>query len=113
MPNNTRPFFIIAVYIPPKMLAKNYHECFELISEAILKIKTECKDPYIVIGGDLNRRDIAEAIGDYPDIQILDSPATRNDTRLDVAAASFHSEVLSAESYPPLITTEDLSLIHI
>ena len=47
--NNTRPFFVIGVYISTKYKASQYHECLSLISDAVLKIKTEVKEAYIMI----------------------------------------------------------------
>ena len=47
------------------------------MSEAILKIKNEATDPYLFVGGNFNNRDIEEAIGDYPDLAMAQSGATR------------------------------------
>ena len=76
MQNNTRPIFILGVYISTKYKAAQYHDCLSTLSEAILKIKTEAKDPYIILGGDFNHRNVTEAIGDYPDMKIVDTAPT-------------------------------------
>ena len=107
IPHNTRPIYVIAVYISTRMRAKGYHECLALVSEAILKIKSENTNPYIALAGDFNRKDITEAIGDYQDIQLLRSGPSRGDACLDQAAASFHEELESCATHPPLTDRED------
>ena len=78
IPNNSRPFFVFAVYFPPKMRVDLVRDAMNLVSEAILKIKTEFSSPYILIGGDMNGFDLSHMIGDHNDIKILPSPPTRN-----------------------------------
>ena len=77
IPNNTRPFFILGVYISTKLKAEKYHELLGLLSDLILKIKTEHTAPYIILGGDFNRTDIQETIGDYADMEVVATSATR------------------------------------
>ena len=106
--NNTRPLFVLGIYIPPKMKAGAFAECMELVPEAILKIKAETKNPYIVLGGDFNRRNMETALDDYHDIAVLPTPLSRADTCLDVAAATFAEEVGEIEALPPLQTRPPL-----
>ena len=103
---NTRLLFVIGAYLPPKLKAAEHHECLELIGEAILRIKTEFRNPYIILGGDFNGKDIHEAIGDYPDIEESDGGATRGDSRLDLCATNFPSEIRSVTNHPPLTSEE-------
>ena len=100
--NNTRPFFVIGTYISTKCKAIQYHECMTLISEAILKIKTDFRDPYIVVGGDLNHVDLDEAIGDYPDIEIIETAPSRGSQYLDQFACSFRGEIVNTVLHAPL-----------
>ena len=72
--NNTTPLFVIAVYIPPKSIAARSAECLSLVNEAILKIKLDVKEAYILVAGDLNKRNIHDAIGDYSDFNVLATP---------------------------------------
>ena len=91
----------MVVYIPPDSVAAEYHAALSLVNQEILKIKTDLNDPYLIIGGDLNGRDLGEAIGDYEDIEILPSPPTRNGRRLDLISANFQSECLPIKAIPP------------
>ena len=106
MLNNTRPFFVIGIYLPPKTKAADVNECMQLISQAVLRIKTEAKNPYIVIGGDLNHADMDDAIGDYPDISISDSGPTRRGAYLDKMASNLGEEILEVRNNPPLHTED-------
>ena len=71
---------------------KSYHELLTCISDIILKIKTEVSNPYIVLAGDFNKKKIDEAIGDYPDMDIVTSGATRGNAVLDEVATSFTAQ---------------------
>ena len=105
--NNTRPLYVFGVYLCPKCKAAHYHECLTLISDAILTIKTEVRESYFAIGGDLNCRDIQEAIGDYEDVSIIATTATRGEATRDVAACNFNDSLISATVNSPLQTAGD------
>ena len=62
----------------------------------------ELKDPYIVVGGDLNGRNFDEAIGDYLDINLLNSGPTRGRVCLDKMAMNFNEEGINVKVKPPL-----------
>ena len=109
LPNNTRPIFIFAVYVPPKIKSDKCKELMECISEAVLKIKTLSRNPYIVIGGDFNRRGLDDAIGDYADLRILQTDATRLSPTLDVCVTNFGDELVALHNHPPLETSDGLS----
>ena len=102
MPNNTRPLFIFGVYLPPKMKADSVRQAMNLLSEAILRIKSESAGAYILIGGDFNGFDTTTMIGDYDDIDILPSPPTRNNAKLDIIASSFNADIVDSSVFPPL-----------
>ena len=103
---NSRKIAILAVYISPRCRAKQYHQTLENVSNAILKIKEEMHNPYIIVAGDFNRRKIEEAIGDYPDLILTNTPPTRNGVMLDLVATNYDSEIVSSYSIPPLLTED-------
>lgn len=49
--NNTRPFYIIGVYVSTRLTKRQVEICLDTVNQAILKIKTEIKNPYIIVGG--------------------------------------------------------------
>ena len=107
--NNTRPLVIVAVYIPPKSTAKQSADCLECVSDAVLKIKTDVQESYIIVGGDLNGRDLAGALGDYNDVAILDAPPSRASAKLDVSACNFGASHVRTEIRDPLETEDGQS----
>ena len=60
------------------------------VSEAILRIKTEHKNPYFLIAGNLNKFDPSTIYDDYDDIDLLPSPPTRGAAVLDVLISNFN-----------------------
>ena len=112
LPNNMRPLFVLAAYVPPKLKAKKCRELMDSISEAILKIKTEHTNPYILMGGDFNHKDISDAIGDYPDVQIITTGAMRGSAILDIYAVNFGDELIEHFNHPSLETVDGLQSDH-
>lgn len=106
IPNNTRPFYIVGAYLSTSFRAKAYHKFLSCLSDIILKIKTTTRNPYIVIAGDFNRKNIEEAIGDYPHISVITTGTTHGMATLDEVATSFNSELVGVASHGPL-ETED------
>ena len=102
IPNNTRKIYILGTYISPRLKAEKFHECLGLLNDTILKIKTESPNPYIVVGGDMNKRDLGEAIDDYADMEIITTAATRSAATLDICATNFNSELVEATNHLPL-----------
>ena len=56
--HNTRQCVVFVVYIPPDSLAETYHGALSTIADEIAKVKSDLEDPYIIVGGDLNGRNI-------------------------------------------------------
>ena len=107
--NHTRPLFVFGVYIPPKSSAAQTQECMEFISEAILKIKTEVRESYIVVGGDLNNRDLTAAIGDYQDLTEIPTDPSRGGAHLDILASNFNNSLKKTAANDPLETEDGQS----
>ena len=100
---NQRKCAVFVLYIPPKQTAKVTSDMLGCLGNAIEKVKQEHTDPYIVIGGDVNRRDLTPAIEDFPDIQIEQTGPTRAGATLDIVATNF-TDSLSIETFFPLET---------
>ena len=89
--------------------AKNSAECLELVAEAVLKIKMEFREAYIIIGVDLNNRSLEDAVADFNDVTVLDSPPTRGDAKLDIAACNFGGSIAAMTLSAPLETDDGQS----
>ena len=67
----TKKTVVIAVYLPPNQTKKVTQDIIGVLADGVLKIKTELEDPYIIIAGDLNNRDLSSAFSEYVDIKLL------------------------------------------
>ena len=94
--------FVIAIYIPPKMKVAEVRECNGLVADLLLRIKTETKNPYIILGGDFNHAQIGDVIGDYPDLTQIQCGPTRQAAGLDRLASNIGEEVTEVRNNPPL-----------
>ena len=101
--SDTRKCVLFALYIPPSQTAKDTEGLFHCLADAIEKAKLDYSDPYIVIGGDMNNRDINKALGDFPDIQVATSGPTRGTSTLDIVATNVNS-YLEIETFHALET---------
>ena len=105
-----RQVAIFCVYIEPKMKAAELRRLHELLSEQILQLKANNKDPLILVGGDLNRRDISPAFESYIDITRKNHDPTRGNACLDVLYSNISLDETSV--FPPLQTREGVKSDH-
>ena len=98
----TKKYAIFALYIPPDQKAEKSNEMMSCLADCIEKVKLELSDPYIIIGGGLNKRSLT--LQDFPDVQIVGTAATRNNAVLDVIATNM--EGVSADLISPLETDD-------
>jgi hypothetical protein len=103
---STRKLVVIGVYLPPKMTANQTKEALENVCLAVLKVKEEFQNPYIVIGGDFNGRNFEDSISDYPDLSVLITGPTRGSATLDKVACNMIEEVVNIMVREPLCTEE-------
>ena len=61
----SRPIVIIAVYLPPKQKADTTRGICSTIADVIEKAKLKHSDPYIVVGGDINKKNFLPAYEDF------------------------------------------------
>ena len=72
--NNSRPMFIIAVYIKPSLTRDKKNHYMRTLTDIVTKIKTDHKSPYICVAGDFNRMQTNELTDLFHDINEADSP---------------------------------------
>ena len=96
-----RTVVFFCLYIEPKMKVAELKQLNELLCNEILLIKAK-SDPIIVIGGDLNRKSIDEAIAMFPDIKRANHEPTRGNACLDVMFSNLVD--ISSSVIPPLET---------
>ena len=72
----------------------------QLLSEEILAVKVAMKDPLILFGGDLNRKDLFAAFNDFADIVQNNHDSTRIGSCLDIFFSN--TKVDSTSVWPPI-----------
>ena len=112
LPNHQRNVVIFGIYIPPSTRAKQLRCALELLSDGIGQAKLDYSDPIIMIGGDINRRNIMDALEPFPDIKMTHTAPTRNDAVLDVLATNFHNDISEVEIREPLETEDGRTSDH-
>ena len=108
LPNISRKIMILGIYIRPGLNA----EALECLSEAIANVKTQFRDPYIVVTGDVNRTLLDEGIQDYPDLPLLNIGPTHRTAALDVVATNLDQDGMELSTLPPLSTKAGLESDH-
>ena len=104
-----RQVAILCVYLEPKMRVGEVAELSELLAEEILRLKAK-GDPLIMVGGDMKRKDLAEAFKDFPDIRRCNHAPTRGAACLDVLFSN--SSNVTESTWPPLETNNGIKSDH-
>ena len=101
--DDMRKCVVFSLYIPPKQTVETTSSMLRCLGDAIEKAKLDYENPYIVIGGDMNRRDLGPAIEDFPDITVAATGATRGSAVLDIIATNL-TDALKVDTFLPLET---------
>ena len=104
-----RKVLAVAAYIPPSYNANENKGCLEHICDVIISLKNRYNDPYVILGGDFNKREIIKAIREFKDIKVIKTGPTRGRSTLDIFASNLQ-DIKEAGTIAPVV---DLSLIHI
>ena len=73
-----RKILVIAIYIPPSYNADKNKAVLSYICDLVLIMKNRYQNPHIVIGGDINNRNLRSALSDYRDCLLYTSPSPRD-----------------------------------
>ena len=103
----TRKVVFYSLYIPPNQTAEVTRGLFVCLGDTIEKMKQEYIDPFIIIGGDTNKRDVSQALADFPDIKVELSGPTRGTAALDIVATNFTPSILELGTFYPLETFDN------
>ena len=101
---------VITVYLPPKMSAPVLENFCEFLGDAIEHVKNKYNNPFVVITGDFNRKDISEALADFPDIELVTTAATRAGAVLDRTYTNFNHKINNTSVAPPLEANDGASV---
>ena len=107
-----RKIAAIAAYIPPDFDAENSDLMLEDITNVIGHIKRKYNAPYIVLGGDFNKRDIAQAVKIYPDIKQELTPPTRGLNTLDIILTNYQQYIHESGVTDPIFNLSGTETDH-
>ena len=92
----------------PKSKAADIQTQLEKLNETVLRIKTENKNPYIMMGSHINGFSLNSVLCGYPDLRLEKTPPTYGDQCLDVFVSSLPAgSVIDTDCYPPLSSDKD------
>ena len=103
-----RQVAVFCVYIEPRMKVADLASLNDLLSREILQLKAK-GDPIIFLGGDLNHRQLDDAVGDFADMTRQNYDATRGPACLDVLFANVD---MPSMVWPPLVTQTGIPSDH-
>ena len=104
-----RQVAVFCVYLEPKLRVAEVKEINDILSDQILQLKAK-GNPLIIIGGDLNRKSLASAISDFPDIKQANFEPTRSDACLDIIFTN--ATHTTPTTWPPLQTLQGVASDH-
>ena len=97
-----RKVLAIAAYLPPKYSAEENKNFLSYLCDAILTLKHKYSDPYVIVAGDFNKRNLSEATKDYQDIKQVKTPPTRGTAVLDIIATNMTDNLIEAGVTDPV-----------
>ena len=99
--NVKRGIVIIGAYIPPGYSVGKGRDCLQHINNLVLHMRqTSPVGDFMGVCGDFNQWEIDSALEDFPDLEEVITPPTRNNRRIDRVFANW--DVASASCLPPL-----------
>ena len=82
------------------------------MNDCVLALKNKYNEPYIVLGGDFNRRNLQEATREYPDIKPVTTGPTRGLSTLDIIASNFNESIIDCGTLDSIFNEEDVASDH-
>ena len=107
-----RKVLVIVGYLPPDYNASKNKPFMEYVCDSILTLKRKYSDPYIILGGDFNKRNIREAINYYKDIKVVKTPPTRAGSVLDIIATNLADCEVDSGVGPPITSSDGTASDH-
>ena len=103
----------MSVYIPPSYDSDTSKRCLSKINDTIAFIKRKYVDPYIVLGGDFNKRDLGLATCDHKTVKPVITGPTRGKNVLDYIATDFNDILLEASTTDPIANKHGIQTDHL
>ena len=87
---------------PPNITKAKSERACEIINDNITQIKTKYESPVVILAGDFNQFDAKNCFLDHPDIEISDTPPSRNQSKIDLIATNIQESFVCAFATCPL-----------
>ena len=100
-----RKIVAVAAYLPPTYTADTSAEFVEELKNMIGNLKLKYNSPYFVVAGDFNRRQVQQELGDFCDLELVETGPTRRDVALDLVFTNFAHLITSAGVTEPIANT--------
>ena len=84
-----RKIIIVNTYIPPSLDADSSDKVLQKVVDLIRNYKRKYESPYILLGGDFNKRNIQKELKTHGDIKLVLTPPTRGNNTLDLLFTNF------------------------
>ena len=81
--------------------------CLSYINHAVSEVKSKLNEPFIILAGDFNQWDIANALTDFVDVKEVDVGLTRGNCSIDRTFTNIEKAVAEKGTVPPLSTNPD------
>ena len=104
LPGYSRKLVTVGCYLPPGYPVARGRAGLAHAEELIREIKRRYRDPFVVVAGDFNQWDIADALQDFPDLREADVETTRKNCCLDRVFSNFERAVKESGTVLPLKT---------
>ena len=103
---------IAGLYVQPRMTVSQWTDLKSMIADLILQEKAASSNPVILIGGDMNRRDLGPAFEDFDDITEVVHGPTRGTEKLDKTFTNFDTDMATTFVCEPLQAVEGIKSDH-
>ena len=101
-----RKVLIVGLYIPPSYNAAQNRSLYNYVNDCLLLLHRRYEDPYTIVAGDLNRREVGEITRDFHCIRPIATPPTRGLAVLDIVSSNFNRQLEEAGVTDPVQSDE-------
>ena len=99
-----RKVVALVVYIPPWYNFQQNQSLFDYVNDAILALKSKYENPYLIVGGDFNRRSFAAATAEAPEIKPILTGPTHGNATLDILTSNVNHMLVDQGTVRPVYT---------
>ena len=107
-----RKILVVVIYIPPFYNAEQNRSLYRKLNKTLFVLKDRYENPYVILGGDFNRRDARAATLEHPELKIVSTGATRDGAALDLVLSNFNHSVIDAGTVDPIRSDTGASSDH-